>query len=328
MSTVPVIDLSPIRGNDAAAIAALGAQVDDACRRIGFLVVQGHGVDPALIDRVRALSFAFFDLPEATKQALRPPKGTFLRGYTPPQTNTLARSRGVETPPDFREMLSIGRPEVTGAEYAEFPDAAPFYKPNIWPEAPPGLRDAFTAYYREMERLAREVMRAFAAALRLPFGFFDDKIDNHFAAFHALHYDRQDRAPEPGQLRAGAHSDFGSLTILMPPAEGGMGLEVQGPDGAFHPVEPPPGAYVINIGDLMQQWTNERWVSTVHRVVNPADDGWQERRLSLGFFCHPNFDAPVEALPGTVAPGEAPRHASVLAGHYMQQKIAAVRRDA
>ena len=96
MSTVPVIDLSPIRGHDAAAIAALGAQVDDACRRIGFLVVQGHGVDPALIDRVRALSFAFFDLPEAAKQALRPPKGTFLRGYTPPQTNTLSRSRGVE----------------------------------------------------------------------------------------------------------------------------------------------------------------------------------------------------------------------------------------
>ena len=105
-----------------------------------------------------------------------------------------------------------------------------------------------------------------------------------------------------------------------------MGLEVQGPDGQFAPVDPPPGAYVVNIGDLMQQWTNGRWVSTVHRVVNPPGEGWRTRRLSLGFFCHPNYDAMVEALPGTVAPGEAAQHPPVLARVYMNQKISAVRR--
>jgi len=325
--TIPAIDLSPIRGTDKAAIAELGAEVDAACRQIGFLVVKGHGVDPGLIAEVRRLGMEFFDLPEEEKLALRPPAGTFLRGYTPPETNTLSRSRGVETPPDFRSMLSMGRPEVTGAEYPQFPEARPFYRPNFWPDCPAGMRPVYEAYFREMERLAREIMAAFAAALSLPITYFDDKIDNHFAAFHALHYGAQAEAPKPGQLRAGAHSDFGSLTILMPPAEGGMGLEVEQPDGSFAPVDPAPGAYVINIGDLMQQWTNGRWVSTVHRVVNPADEGWRARRMSLGFFCHPNYDAVVEALPGTVAPGEAPQHPPILAGEYMNRKISAVRRQ-
>ncbi|WPB86896.1 isopenicillin N synthase family dioxygenase [Sediminicoccus rosea] len=326
MSAVPVIDLSPIRGTDAAAITALGRKVDAACREIGFLIVEGHGVSPDLIAEVRRESHAFFDLPEAEKLAVRPPPGTMLRGYTPPETNTLARSRGVETPPDMRSLFSMGRPEADGTQYADIPEARPFYQPNLWPGRPAGLRPAFTAYFREMERLSTEIMRAFAVGLGLPVGFFDDKIDNHFAALHALHYGARTTPAAPGQLRAGAHSDFGSLTILMPPAEGGMGLEVQRPDGSFAPVEPPPGAYVINIGDLMQQWTNERWVSTVHRVVNPEGEGWAKPRLSLGFFCHPNYDAPVEALPGTVPAGEAPRHAPVLAGVYMNQKISAVRR--
>jgi len=326
MSEVPVIDLSPIRGSDQAAIAALGRQVDEACRSIGFLIVQGHGVPAGLINEVRRESYAFFDLPDDAKLRFRPPQGTFLRGYTPPETNTLSRSRGIETPPDMRSLFSMGRPEADGSQYADIPEARPFYQPNLWPEHPAGLRPVFTAYFREMERLAAEIMRAFAVGLGLPFAFFDNKIDNHFAALHALHYGARTEPPAPGQLRAGAHSDFGSLTILMPPAEGGMGLEVQRADGSFAPVKPPSGAYVINIGDLMQQWTNGRWVSTVHRVTNPEGDGWAQRRLSLGFFCHPNYDATVEALPGTVATGEAPLHAPVLAGVYMNEKISAVRR--
>lgn len=326
MSTIPVIDLTPIRRNDATGIAALGHQVDLACRTIGFLIVSGHAVPPALINDVRAKSLAFFDLDEAEKLESRPAPGTLLRGYTPPETNTLARSRGVETPPDFRSMLSVGRPELTGKEFENIANARPFYRPNVWPERPAGLRPTFEAYFREMERLAREIMRSFAAALDLQIDYFDGKIDNHFSALHALHYGPQLDAPKPGQLRAGAHSDFGSLTILMPPAEGGMGLEVQKPDGTFVPVDPPSDCYVINIGDLMQQWTNDRWVSTVHRVINPPGDGWKSRRLSLGFFCHPNYDAMVQALPGTVSSGEQPKHAPVLAGEYMNARISAVRR--
>jgi isopenicillin N synthase-like dioxygenase len=327
MSVLPVLDISPIRSGDARAVAALGRTIDEACRKIGFLVIRGHGVPADLIAEMRRLSWEFFALPDAEKEKWRPAKGTMLRGYTPPETNTLARSRGVETPPDFRTLLSFGRPEVTGSEYAQYANASPFYKPNIWPTRPDGLKLACTAYYREMERVSGEIMRCFAAALELPIGFFNDKIDNHFAALHALHYPALDKPPVEGQLRAGAHSDFGSLTVLLPPEEGGAGLEVQTPDGAFAAVEAPADAYVINIGDLMQQWTNDRWVSTVHRVRNPTGDAAKRARLSLGFFCHPNFDAPVSALPGTVEPGSAARYAPILAGEYMHQKISAVRRS-
>ena len=325
MNAVPVIDLSPIRGTDPQAIAALGEAIDAACRQIGFLIVRGHAVPRATIAAVREAALEFFALPEEEKALIRPPAGTMLRGYTPP-INRLARSRGVETPPDFRTMLSMGRPEADGTQYAEFPEARPFYQPNIWPARPAGLRAAFEAYFREMERLAREIMRGFAVALSLPINFFDDKIDNHFAAFHALFYPAMPEPPLPGQLRAGAHSDFGSLTILLAPDEGGMGLEVQRPDGSFVPVEPPPDSYVINIGDLMQQWTNDAWVSTVHRVQNPQGEAALKPRLSLGFFCHPNYDAEVAALPGTVAAGARAVHAPVLAGEYMNAKISAVRR--
>jgi isopenicillin N synthase-like dioxygenase len=326
MKAVPIVDISAIREADASRIAALGRTIDETCRQVGFLIVSGHGVPADLIADVRRRSLQFFALPDEEKLRIRPPAGTMLRGYTPPETNTLARSRDEETPPDFRTLLSIGRPEVTGSEYAGYPNAAPFYRPNIWPERPSGLREVFTAYFREMERLSGEIMRCFAVALGLPMTFFDDKIDNHFAAFHALHYPAMEQPPLPGQLRAGAHSDFGSLTVLMPPEEGGTGLEVRLPDGRFIPVDPPDGMYVINLGDLMQQWTNDRWVSTVHRVQNPTGEAAKRARLSLGFFCHPNFDAPVEALPGTVMAGAQPKYPPVLAGEYMHRKISAVRR--
>jgi isopenicillin N synthase-like dioxygenase len=326
MDRVPAIDLSPLSADDASAIAALGRQVDEACRSIGFLTVSGHRVDPELIADVRREAFAFFDLPPEEKAMLRPPPGVLLRGYTPPETNTLARSKGVETPPDFREMLSMGSPAITGGEYAEFPEARQFYTPNIWPAGRPALRQVFTAYFAEMERLASEIMQAFAIGLGLERSFFSPLIDRHFGAFHALHYAPQPKPPAPGQLRAGAHSDFGSLTILMPPAEGGMGLQVLSPSGSWIAVEPERGAYVINIGDLMQQWTNDRWVSTVHRVINPAGGGgWSERRLSLGFFCHPNYDAPVACLPSCTDAEHPAKYEPVMAGEYMRRKITAVR---
>jgi isopenicillin N synthase-like dioxygenase len=327
MNFVPAIDMSPYVGGDESARKAVGRAVAQACADLGFLTLKGHGVPPALIDEVRAAAFAFFDLPAEEKLRSKPPAGVVLRGYTAPYSNTLARSKGVETPPDVREMISISRPEVTGREYAAFDGAAMFYHPNIAPARPAALMPVFTRYFREMERLARDIMRLFALGLDLPENFFDDKIDNHFSAFHALHYEARKTKPLPGQLRAGAHSDFGSLTILMPPKAGGDGLEVLSPSsGAWIAVEPEPGAYVINIGDLMQQWTNDRWRSTVHRVVNPTDDaGWDQRRLSLGFFCHPNYDAPVACLPGCAEADGTARYAPILAGDYMRQKIMAVR---
>ena len=325
---IPAIDLGPWYDGAGDARQAVARTVDEASRSIGFLIVTGHQVDPALIARVRRFGFAFFDLPAADKQALRPPPGVMLRGYTPPQTNTLALSRGQRTPPDFREMFSVGSPAIDGSEYPEHEGARSFYNPNSWPEGLPGFQETIEAYVLEMERLARDLMQVFATALGMPADYFDDRIDHNFAAFHLLHYGAAETPPLPGQLRAGAHSDFGSLTILQPPA-GDQGLEVLSPSGAWVKARVPEGAYVINIGDLMQQWSNDRWVSTVHRVVNPAEGtGWASRRISLGYFCHPNYDTPLECLPTCSGADNPPRYAPVLAGEYMRGKIAAVRHAA
>lgn len=151
---------------------------------------------------------------------------------------------------------------------------------------------------------------------------FDDKIADHFDVSRV-----PDDPPlaEPGQLRAGAHTDFGTLTLVHP-TEAGGGREVLSPDGRWIPVPAMPEALVMNIGDRMQRWTNGRWRSTLHRVVNPlAQHAEDTRRYSSAFFCHPAYDATVECLPGCMAAGDAPAHPPVNAGEWMRARMLAVR---
>jgi len=209
-------------------------------------------------------------------------------GYSPLQSETLAKSLGAETPPDIKESFNVGPleqpPFDENEPYAEFR-----YAKNIWPKEPVGFREALSAYYREMGALAGRIMRAFAVALRLPEAYFDKAVDNPISAVRALNYPNQTEAPKSGQLRAGAHSDYGSLTILLADSAPG-GLQILTPQKQWQAVPVVPGAFIINIGDLMARWTNDRWVSTVHRVVNPpSDTGGSTRRQSIAFFHQPNF---------------------------------------
>jgi isopenicillin N synthase-like dioxygenase len=202
------------------------------------------------------------------------------------------------------------------------PEALAFcYAATIWPDAPEGFVAAWRSYYAAMEDLAARIMRLFAAALRLPEDYFASFIDAPVSALRALNYPRQDAAPEPGQIRAGAHTDYGSLTILLPQA-GSQGLEILAPDGAWTPVPPLSGAFVINIGDLMARWTNDRWVSTLHRVVNPSpENGGNARRQSMAFFHQPNWDAEIRVLEACLTPGETPKYGPVRSGPYLMSKF-------
>ena len=141
-------------------------------------------------------------------------------------------------------------------------------------------------------------------ALKLPEDYFAGVIDRPVSALRALNYPHPTVPPQPGQLRAGAHTDYGSLTILLPEAKSG-GLEIYTPEREWRPVPPVPGAFIINIGDLMALWTNDRWVSTLHRVVNPSPDAMgSTRRQSFAFFHQPNWDAEISCLESCLAPGE------------------------
>ncbi|AVA22009.1 MULTISPECIES: 2OG-Fe(II) oxygenase family protein [unclassified Rhizobium] len=316
----PIFDLGAFEAAGEGEKRRLGAEVDEICRSTGFLAIANHGVDEAVIQAVWAKTHAFFDRPADVKQRAKAPYPGYPYGYLGPGTEALSKSRNIDTPPDLKESFN-GGPLAVPAGMTD-PEALGFcYAATIWPDGPEGFADAWKAYYRSMEDLAARIMRVFATALGLDEHFFDSYVDAPISALRALNYPEQRVAPQPGQLRAGAHTDYGSLTILLP-QPGSKGLEIIAPDGQWTPVPPVPGAFVINIGDLMALWTNDRWVSTVHRVVNPPpEEGGMQRRQSLAFFHQPNWFAEIACLPSCLSRGEEPKYAPVLSGPYLMGKF-------
>jgi len=292
LTTVPVIDLAPFTDGTPGDRAAVAQAVNAACTDIGFFTIAGHGVPDPLVTRMLETSRAFFDLPAADKQAVKRPRPEQSRGYL----------------------------AVPDEEYYRRPEAYPSFAPNLWPARPAAFRAVWTEYYRTMEALAGRIMRIFAVALDLPEDFFRDKTDRHISGIRANHYPEQVEAPRPGQIRAGAHTDYGAVTILLP--ENVPGLEVRNRRTEWVAVSPPPGTFVCNIGDLMQHWTNDRWISTMHRVVNPPREAAVgNRRLSIPFFHQPNYDALIECLPSCCGPDHPPRYEPVTSGQHRLTKF-------
>jgi len=316
--SVPVIDLAPYFSGTAEGKASVARAVDEACRSIGFLVIKNHGIAPQLIERVSSLSRTFFDLPLADKRKVDRPRDDAVRGYSAVGEEGLSYSLEEAAPGDLKESFSIGPSNVPQDEYHRGEAASAHFEPNSWPSIP-GFRDAYEAYFEAMSDLSRSLMRIFALALALPETFFDDKIDKHISMFRVLSYPPQREAPLPGQLRAGAHSDYGSLTVVLPDDRG---LQVFNKAGQWVDVPLIEDGLVVNIADLMMQWTNDQWVSTLHRVVNPPSDVSQtNRRQSLVFFHQPNYDAMVECLPSCLAPGEKPKYAPISSGDHLRSKF-------
>jgi isopenicillin N synthase-like dioxygenase len=317
---VPVIDIAPFLEGTPAAKRDVAAEVARACEEIGFLTVVGHRVREDLTERMYEVSREFFDLPLAEK--LRSRAADPSRGYRPMGDESLSYSLGNAAPPDLKETLDVGPVDLPAADYVSRPDAAPYFVPNVWPARPSALRAVWTEYYRAMGRLAGDLMRVFAVGLGLPEAVFAGAIDKHITRMRAIDYPALAGAALPGQLRSGAHSDYGSLTILrIEDAPGG--LQVRNRRGEWVDVKAVPASFVVNLGDLMALWTNDRWVSTLHRVVNPEPDRARgSRRQSLVYFHQPNYDAVIECLPTCHGPGNPPRYPPITSGEHRRQKFA------
>jgi isopenicillin N synthase-like dioxygenase len=297
MTSIPVIDVAPYLEGTPEGRKKVAAEVNKACEDIGFFLIKGHSVAQETIDRTYDTAASFFQLPIEDKLPIKMPSTNIPRGYTPFKGETLAAGLGKAAPADLKEMIDMGPVDVPGGEYYERAEAANFFHPNIWPAKPAGFQPVMENYYRRMNRLANDLMGIFALALDLPDDFFFDKLDKNMSALRIICYPEQKELPEPGQLRGGAHTDYGTLTILMSDKAAG-GLQAQHRDGYWVDVVSGPGTYVINIGDIMQIWTNDRWVSTMHRVVNPpAELADKSRRHSVVFFHQPNYDALIDTLP-------------------------------
>jgi isopenicillin N synthase-like dioxygenase len=322
-TTVPIIDAAPFLSGSPEGKRETAARVGRACEDIGFFTLVNHGVDRALPEAMYDVSRRFFDLPLAEKLKVKQPKPEESRGYIGIGTENLSYTLGKERVTDLKEFFAIGPVDVPDEAYYRCAAAYPSFAPNVWPERPAELRRIWTAYYGAMEGLAFQIARMFALALDLPEEFFRDTIDRHISGIRVNHYPDQPEPPEPGQLRAGAHSDYGAFTILKTEDAPG-GLQVFNRRQEWVDVPSVPDAFVVNIGDLLMHWTNDRFVSTLHRVVNPPRDrALGSRRQSIAFFFQPNYDALIECLPTCCSPQNPPKYAPVTSGDHRLRKFLA-----
>jgi isopenicillin N synthase-like dioxygenase len=316
LERIPVIDPTPARADDRRAREAVARQIDAACTEIGFFTVTGHDVPQAAMDALRTKAHAFFALPPAEKlRAIHPVPAT-PRGYIALGVEALSYGNDRATPPDLKEYYHFGRDSWPDEPYYTCAEGRRYFIPNLWPHEPAGFREAAARYYGEMERLTGRLMRLAALAFGLDEGFFDDKIDRHITAMRLNFYPAQTSRPQPHQLRAGEHTDYGTFTILNGENVAG-GLEVRTRAGDWIAVATEPGNFVVNIGDLLMRWTNDRWVSNTHRVANPPPSvAAQAKRLSIAFFHQPNYDALIECI----APAGEAKYPPVRSGAYRDLK--------
>lgn len=298
MDRIPLFDIAALDGPDAAARQALATRIGQACREIGFFAVAGHGLPAAAMDDAFDAARRLFALPAADKQPLAIARHGHNRGYVGLGVEALDET----TAPDLKEAYNLVWTDGTSRP------------PNIWPPLA-DWQAPVQAYFDAVLAIGRRLHRAFALDLGLPEDFFDDKLDRPQATLRLLHYPVRFGADAPaGRAGAGAHTDYGNLTLLA--TDGVAGLQVRRRDGAWIDVPALPGGFVCNIGDCLMRWSNDVYLSTPHRVLPPA-----RQRHSIAFFLDPNPDALVSAIPSCVPAGTAPRHAPVTAGDYLRQRL-------
>ena len=245
----------------------------------------------------------FFALDAKEKKKVAPPGPYDYRGFLGFDTTSLAATLGEDTLPDLCESFNIGgfddpdkraRATVAGHE--------PTFLQNLWPQQPAGFRAAYETYFEAVEHLGRQMVQLFALALGLPERWFDDKLHDHTSLMLTNWYPAVSGEPRPGQYRRGGHTDYGAFTIVAPEQIPGLQISI---DGEWLDVPLIDDAFVVNLGDLMARWTNDRWVSTLHRVVIPPGDDANRDRMSVVFFFQPDFRARIETIPTTITRGPA-----------------------
>jgi isopenicillin N synthase-like dioxygenase len=315
-NAIPTIDFTALRSGSDAEKREVARQIDAACRDTGFFMVTGHGVPADLIAKTRQRAIDFFALPEDEKLKVQRPPSKISRGYNWVGDRAIAYSMGEKTPPDIQEAFGFGNERPDLAAKVD-PVSAKMYAPNIWPEQPSDFREVMVSYYAAMEGLAQRVLGAMAMALGLDENYFVDKFDRQSSNCRIIRYPAVKEKPLPGQLRAGTHTDYGIMTFVRGDDTPG-GLQVKHRNGDWIDLHIPSGDFACNIGDMMMRWSNDRWVSTLHRVAVPPPDAVPQDRISLVFFTNPNPDVTIECIEECLAPGEKPKYPPVsVSEHYL-----------
>ncbi len=318
-SNIPVIDFSAAFDEDenAPALQKLVADVREAMETVGFLQVAGHRFPKDDLEELWSVVKEMFDLPLEKKSEVKM-SPDYPYGYENSEVlNASFEENDGEVYPDCKETFSISMNTSGGKYPTKFLKDAYFKDGNF--------KSACENYYQSCSNLAQKILEVFALALDLPRHWFSDKTQNHQSALRMLNYPHQDRYLE-GRMRAGAHSDWGILALLKQDGTGGLQVRRESPDGSFFWVDvvPHPDAFVLNIGDLFQRWTNDKWKSTVHRVLSPAfpKEGYSNRRQSCVFFFNANPDCLVHTFPTCRDEDGGSKYEPVIAEDYLMGKHA------
>ena len=276
-------------------------------QRFGFAIIADHGIDPVLIDRAWAATKTFFALPLDAKIAYRAGQGG-QRGYIP---FGIEIAKGA-TENDLKEFWHIGRDLPVGHKFADH------MPPNVWPAHPQDFRAIFAELYAEFDRVGAKLLSAIALYLGLDKDWFVEPVRDGNSVLRLLHYPPV--SAEASGIRAGAHEDINLITLLLGAEE--AGLQLLDRDGNWLAVDPPHGALVVNVGDMLQRLTNHVLPSTTHRVVNPPPERRGHARYSMPFFLHLASDFEIETLPSCVSATNIDRYPEpITADGYLRQRL-------
>lgn len=303
---LPLIDISDLRRGDAARKRRIASELGEAAREIGFFRIHHHGIDPNLIEATYRIAQQFFALPDPAKQRYYIGRSPNHRGYVPftekgdypdeVHRNYEAFDLGLDLPQDDPDFLSGNL--VLG--------------PNVWPDLA-GFKEIVSRYYTEIAALGRLVCGALESYLGLPPGALTDHMSRPISQLRLLHYVRASQTADRRSVNMGAHTDYECLTLLHTRNEG---LQVMTQDDRWIDVPVDHSAYVVNIGDMLEAWSNGILKSTPHRVVNLNPE-----RFSMPYFVAANHDTLIRPFPRLVRIGEQPKYEPFLAGAHLERML-------
>ncbi len=308
LTALPALSVRDARSNPKSFARALG----ESFTRCGFAIVRDHGLDAAMIARATEATKAFFALPEAVKRRYHIAGGAGQRGYVP---FGIEAAKGADKV-DLKEFWHVGRELPEGHRFG------PHMPANLWPAEAPEFRSDVYGLFKALDKLGLELLASVALYLHLKPDFFDAAVREGNSVLRLLHYPPMPANPEG--VRAGAHEDINVITLLLGAEEAGLQLLTR--NGSWLDVNPPEGALVVNIGDMLQRLTNHKLPSTSHRVVNPAPERAHLPRYSIPFFLHFAPDYLIETLPGCVSAEHPNRYpAPITAQDFLLQRLREIR---
>jgi len=321
---IPLINFSPFLNGTPSEKKTVADAIVNGFKTAGFIYLSHHGLPPSTVKSAFTHSAQFFNLPQEEKDKLEWYSAKANRGYTGHGREKVSLSEDAdkvaelrEAAPDLKESLEIGRDDEP-----EFP--------NMWPPKGTGqeegwaeeFKSSMNGFFDDCKLFHMQVMRSIAVGLGIKEKWFDGFTDQGDNTLRLLHYPAVSKEvfdKNEKQVRAGEHTDYGSITLLFQDIRGG--LQVQSPKGTFINATPIADTIVVNAGDLLARWSNDTIKSTKHRVVEPpakADE--YPARYSIAYFCNPNFDKDIEVIPGTLGEGN-PKYPKINSGEYLVQRL-------